>query len=88
MRACVSLDVSQKNETEVLGTLANHCDRAVQCRWCPAHGTDLERAQCRTATLASGESKSGKAAGLWYDGFNGMAYDCIEEHDVQGCLSL
>ena len=89
MRACVSLDVSQHNDTEVVGTMTNHCDHPVQCRWCPAHGTDLgDKAQCKTAVLATGESRTGRPSGLWYDGFNGMAYDCVDEHDVQGCLSL
>ena len=34
-------------------------------------------------TLARDESKSGKDAGLWYDGYTAIAYDCWSRHRVQ-----
>ena len=25
---------------------------------------------------------------IWYDGYDGMGYDCMDEHDAPGCLAL
>ncbi len=85
MRTCVALDVQQHNVSEVTGTLTNHCDRAVFCSFCPARGGTAEKAACRTTTLAPGESKSGRDAGLWYDGYTGIAYDCADATDDRSC---
>ena len=88
MRSCVVLDVQQRNATEVLGQIQNHCDRAVLCTWCPAHGDQVDKKGCRSATLAPNESKSGREPGLWYDGFNALAYDCTDASDSRGCLGM
>jgi hypothetical protein len=85
MRSCVALDVQQHNASEVLGTLTNHCDRAVFCSFCPARGGTADKSSCRTATLAPNESKSGRNAGLWYDGYTAIAYDCADATDDRGC---
>ncbi len=88
MKACVALELQQRNTSEVVGTLTNRCDHAAVCRWCPARGTQVDKTQCRSGTLTPGESRTGQPWGLWYDGFNAMAYDCTEEHDPPGCLAL
>jgi hypothetical protein len=88
MRACVALDVQQRNLSEVVGSIANHCDRTVACTWCPAHGSQVDRSGCHTANLAPGEARAGRDAGLWYDGFDSIAYDCMDVSDVKGCLAL
>jgi hypothetical protein len=88
MRACVSLALSQKSSKEVEGTLANHCDRAVSCMWCPSRGPDIDKSACRTANLAPSESKAGREAGLWFEGYNAMAYDCMDAADDRACLAL
>jgi hypothetical protein len=88
LRGCVQLDLQQRNVSEVVGTITNRCDHAVQCRWCPSKGTDIERTLCHSGTLQPGETRTGQSWGLWYDGFNAMAYDCIGENDAQGCLAL
>lgn len=86
MKSCVALDVHQRNTTEVVGTIASHCDRAALCQWCPAKGSEVDKSQCRTATLAPNETKTGREAGLWYDGFTAIAYDCVDAKDDKGCL--
>jgi hypothetical protein len=86
MRACVALDVRQRNATEVVGSLRNGCDRSVKCTFCPARGNQVDRAGCRSATLAPSESKAGRESGLWYDGYNSIAYDCMDATDDRGCL--
>ncbi len=88
MRACVSLELEQRNTNEVMGTLANHCDRAVSCTWCPSRGDQIDKSVCRTTNLAPAESKSGREAGLWFEGFNAMAYDCMDAADDRACLAL
>jgi hypothetical protein len=88
MRGCVALDVQQRNSNEVVGTVVNHCDHSVVCRWCPAHATQVEKTLCHSGTLSAGESRTGTQWGLWYQGYDAMAYDCIDEHDPQGCLAL
>jgi hypothetical protein len=88
MRDCVTLELRQRNMSEVVGTLTSHCDHPVSCTWCPSKGDQVDKSVCRTTTIAPGESKSGKDAGLWYDGFNAMAYDCMDVTDDTRCLSL
>jgi hypothetical protein len=88
MRACVSLALSQKSSKEVEGTLANHCDRAVSCMWCPSRGADIDKSACRTANLAANESKAGRESGLWFQGYSAMAYDCMDAADDRACLAL
>jgi hypothetical protein len=88
LRSCVQLDLQQRNVSEVVGTMTNHCDHAVACRWCPSKGTDIERSLCHSGTLQPGETRTGQAWGLWYDGFNAMAYDCIGDGDPPGCSAL
>jgi hypothetical protein len=85
MRTCVALDVQQHNASEVTGTLTNHCDRTVFCSFCPARGAIPDKTACRTATLAPNESKSGRDAGLWYDGYTAIAYDCADAIDDRSC---
>ena len=85
LHACVALDVKQRNTSEVLGTLTNHCDRPAFCSFCPAHGADVDRGACHTTTLAPGESKSGRDAGLWYDGYSAIAFDCSDAADDRSC---
>jgi hypothetical protein len=87
MRACVSLDVSQRNLTETVGTITNRCGRAVTCMWCPAYHGQVDRSFCHSATLAPNEKRTGREAGLWYDGFNAIAYDCAEASDPRGCVA-
>ncbi len=84
-RVCVALDVKQRNTSEVLGTLTNHCDRPVFCSFCPAHGADIDKTACHTTTIAPGESKSGRDAGLWYDGYSAIAFDCSDAADDRSC---
>ena len=88
MRPCVSLDVTQRNFSEVVGSIANHCERAVACTWCPAHRDQVDKSGCHTTTLSPGESRAGRDAGLWYEGFDSIAYDCMDASDVKGCLAL
>lgn len=88
MRQCVSLDVQQRNSTEVVGTLTNKCDRTVSCTWCPAKGDQVDRNVCRATTLNAGESRAGREAGLWYDGYTAMAYDCMDASDDKNCSAL
>jgi hypothetical protein len=88
MRDCVTLELRQRNMSEVVGTLASHCDHSVSCTWCPSRGDQVDKSACRTTTIAPNESKSGKDAGLWYDGYNAMAYDCMDVGDDTRCLSL
>jgi hypothetical protein len=88
MRPCVSLEVTQRNVSEVVGALVNHCDRAVACTWCPARRDTVDRSGCHTATLAPQERRAGAEAGLWYDGFDSIAYDCMDAADSRGCLAL
>src|SRR5215472_10272848 len=86
MRACVALDVRQRNTTEVVGAARNGCDRTVKCTFCPARGSQVDKSACRTATLSPNESKSGRESGLWYDGYNSIAYDCVDVNDDRGCM--
>jgi hypothetical protein len=88
MRDCVSLELRQRNMTEVVGTLTSHCDHPVSCTWCPSKGDQLDKSACRSTTINPGESKAGKDSGLWYDGYNAMAYDCMDVGDDTRCLSL
>ncbi len=88
MRPCVTLDLQQRNLTEVVGSIANRCDRAVVCTWCPVRAGVVDKTQCRKATLATGEARAGREAGLWYDGFDAMAYDCMDATDDKGCLAM
>jgi hypothetical protein len=88
MRPCVALDVNQRNVNEVVATIVNHCDRTVVCTWCPAHGDMADKSGCRTATLAPNESRAGREQGLWYEGFNAIAYDCMDSADEKNCLAF
>jgi hypothetical protein len=88
MRACVVLDVQQRNTTEVVGSIRSRCDRPVTCTWCPARRDQVDKGACRTATLVPNESKTGRDSGLWYDGYNAIAYDCVDAGDDRGCLSM
>ena len=90
MRSCVSLDVKRRNVTELVGTLENKCDREVRCGWCPASGGVVNTAgKCNATTLKPGETKTGQAAGLWYDAAgDGLALDCIDASDDARCRSL
>ena len=88
MRQCVTLEVRQRNFSEAVGSLANHCDRAVVCAWCPAHKDQVDKSACHSATLSPGEARAGREAGLWYEGFDSIAYDCMDAADVKGCLAL
>jgi hypothetical protein len=85
LRACVALDVRERNTTEIVGMLTNHCDRPVFCSFCPARGGTADRGACHTISIAAGESKSGKPDGLWYDGYTGIAYDCSDAADDRSC---
>jgi TPR repeat protein len=85
LRVCVALDVKQRNTSEVLGTLTNHCDRPVFCSFCPARGAEVDKSACHTTTLAPSESKSGREAGLWYDGYTAIAFDCSDAADDRSC---
>ena len=85
LHSCVSLDVKQRNTTEVTGKLTNSCDRPVFCSFCPARGAVVDRASCHTTTLAPGESKSGRDANLWYDGYSGIAFNCSDAADDRRC---
>jgi hypothetical protein len=88
MRDCVALDVNQRNTNEVVGTMVNRCDHAVSCTWCPSRGNQVDKSACRSATLAPRESRSGREQGLWYEGFNGIAYDCMDPADDKGCIGI
>ena len=88
MRQCVALDVQQRNVSEVVGSIVSHCERTVSCTWCPAHRDQVDRSGCHTTNLAPGEARAGRDAGLWYDGFDSIAYDCMDASDVKGCLAL
>jgi hypothetical protein len=88
MKPCVSLDLQQRNTSEVVGTMTNRCDHTALCHWCPSRGTQVDKTQCHSGTLAPGETRTGQSWGLWYDGYNAMAYDCTEEHDPPQCLAL
>jgi len=88
MRTCVSLDVQQRNFSEAVGAMVNQCDRAVSCIWCPAHHNQVDRSGCHTATLAPGEKRAGQEAGLGYEGYDSIAYDCMDATDARGCLAL
>ena len=34
------------------------------------------------------EQRGGQAAGLWYDGYDSIAYDCMDAADARACLAL
>ena len=88
MRQCVTLDVTEQNLTNVVGSITNGCDRAVACSWCPAHKSQVDKSACHTATLSPGEKRAGREAGLWFEGYDSMAYDCMEAGDPRGCLGI
>ena len=88
MKPCVSLDLQQRNSSEVVGTMTNRCDHTALCHWCPSNGSQIDKSKCHSGTLAPGETRTGNQWGLWYDGYNAMAYDCTEEHDPAQCLAL
>lgn len=88
LRSCVTLEVMQKNVSEVEGTLKNQCDHAAVCHWCPSRGTNIDRSACRGGTLQPGESRTGTPWGLRYDGYDALAYDCIGDTDPPACLAL
>ncbi|HEY8038168.1 MAG TPA: hypothetical protein VIF15_00165, partial [Polyangiaceae bacterium] len=81
-------DVQQRNTNEVVGSIVNHCQHAVACTWCPSRGNQVDKGACHSATLAPNESKAGREAGLWYEGYNAMAYDCTDAADNRACLAL
>lgn len=85
LHSCVSLEVRQRNTNEVTGKLTNNCDRPVFCSFCPARGAEVDRGGCHSATLAPTESKSGRDAGLWYDGYSGIAFNCFDAADDRRC---
>jgi hypothetical protein len=87
-RTCVTLDVQQTSATEEVGTISNHCDHSVACKWCPSHDTQVDKSQCHSGTLTAGETRTGNQWGLWYQGYNGMGYDCMDPNDPPGCLAL
>jgi hypothetical protein len=87
-RECVTLELRQRNFSEVVGTMTSHCDHPVSCTWCPSKGDQVDKSACRSMTIGPGETKSDKEAGLWYEGFNAMAYDCMDVGDDSRCLSL
>jgi hypothetical protein len=88
MRSCVTLDVTENDLTNVVGAITNHCDRAVACSWCPAHRDQVDKSACHNATLSPGEKRAGRDAGLWYAGYDSMAYDCMDASDPRGCLGI
>jgi hypothetical protein len=88
MRTCVALDVREHKATEVVGSARNHCERAVVCMFCPARGELVDKKACRSITLAPDESKAGREAGLWYEGFTAIAYDCVDATDDRACLGM
>jgi hypothetical protein len=87
-RECVTLELKQRNFSEVVGTMTSHCDHPVACTWCPSKGDQVDKSACRSMTIGPGETRSDKEAGLWYEGFNAMAYDCMDVGDDSRCLSL
>ncbi len=88
MRECVSLALKQRNFTEVVGTMTSHCDRPAFCKWCPAKAQQADKNACRSGTLAPGETKSGQEGGLWFDGYDSMAFDCTAVGDSPACLGI
>jgi hypothetical protein len=87
MRSCVSLDLVQRNSSEVVGTLTNRCDGAVICTVCPSNGDQVDKTACHTLSLAPNEWRSGRESGLAYQGYTAMAYDCMAAGDDRGCLA-
>jgi hypothetical protein len=88
MRTCVTLEVKQRNTSEVVGTITNHCDRPVQCTWCASRGDQVDKAKCASSTLGPNESKTGRESGLWFEGYTAMAYDCSDASDDRRCNGL
>lgn len=89
MRPCAPLDVKQYSGTAIEGTLTNKCDVPVACTWCPVpKGGTADKTQCHRATLGIGEQRAGREGGLWFDGYDTMAYDCIDANDNKMCLGL
>ena len=79
----------QQNTHGTAGTLTNKCDHTATCRFCPAKGGQVDKTQCRSLTIPAGEMRTGAPSGLVFDsGFDGMGYDCTEEHDPPACLAL
>jgi hypothetical protein len=83
----VSLELVQR-DTEVVGTLTNHCDGPVACTVCPSNGDQVDKASCRDVSLAPGEWRSGREAGLGYAGYTAMAYQCMAAGDDHSCLGM
>jgi hypothetical protein len=88
MRECVTLDLKQRNYTEVVGTMTSHCDKPALCKWCPAKKGQVDNGACKSATINPGETKTGQEAGLWYDGFDSMGYDCMDPGDAPQCMGI
>ena len=42
----------------------------------------------RVVILGGVDGVSGRDQGLWYEGFNGMAYDCMDASDEKGCMGI
>jgi hypothetical protein len=88
MRDCVTLELRQRNITEVVGTMTSRCGQPVLCKWCPAKQQQVDKNACHTATLQPGDSKSGQEGGLWYDGYDSMGYDCMAVGDSPACMGI
>ena len=88
MRPCVALDVNQRNTSEVVAALVNRCDRTVTCVWCPVRGAKVDKTGCRRGTLSANESLRGREQSLWYEGFDGIVYDCTDASDETSCLDM
>jgi hypothetical protein len=89
MRPCAPLEVKQYSGTAIEGTLTNKCDVPIACTWCPVpKGGAADKTQCRRATLGIGEQRTSREGGLWFDGYDTMAYDCIDASDNKMCLAL
>ena len=86
--APVCLSMPNKETRTRWSGLANHCDRSVVCAWCPSRGDQVDKTACRKTSLAPNESKAGRESGLWYEGYNAIAYDCIDANDDRGCLAM
>ncbi len=87
-RDCVALSLWLPRDGDLVGTLTSRCERPVACTWCPARGDNVERSACRSATLAPGERRYGQSDGLYFTGFSGIAYDCMDVDDDARCRSF
>ena len=88
MRGCVALDVQQRNAREVVGTITNHCDHTVAVQVVPVARPAGREDPLPLGTLTPERARTGTQWGLWYEGYDAMGYDCIDEHDAPGCLAL